>query len=161
MAVKVGFSGTQKGMTKSQAEAFRGLLIELYDDYEGISEFHHGDCIGADAEAHEYVLTALGYYATTIVVHPPSNPKKRAFCKGGEMRPAKPYLTRNGDIVKDTQILIATPGEKTEQLRSGTWSTVRFAVNNARTVYLVYTNGRVMRRGRTRQGVDLEQIDSR
>ena len=45
--MKIGFTGTQKGMTHHQ-------LIKLLDElcsYSNI-ELHHGDCIGADAQAH-------------------------------------------------------------------------------------------------------------
>jgi len=38
-----------------------------------------------------------------------------------------PYLSRNRAIVDETEMLIATPAEFTEQQRSGTWSTVRYA----------------------------------
>jgi len=37
----------------------------------------------------------------------------------------KPYLTRNKDIVRDTEMLVAAPADETEVIRSGTWSTVR------------------------------------
>lgn len=42
--------------------------------------------------------------------------------------PEKPYLKRNDDIIKNSQILIACPIDKTKEiLRSGTWSTIRKA----------------------------------
>ena len=44
--MKIGFTGTQKGMTTAQAYSF----IELISGME-IDEFHHGDCIGADYNA--------------------------------------------------------------------------------------------------------------
>lgn len=40
----------------------------------------------------------------------------------------KPYLQRNLDIIKNSSILIACPVNKNkEELRSGTWSTIRRA----------------------------------
>ena len=38
----------------------------------------------------------------------------------------KPYLDRNRDIVDACEVLLATP-DGPERLRSGTWSTVRYA----------------------------------
>jgi len=90
-----------------------------------ITEFHHGDCIGADAEAHHIVRTFFPH--VKIIGHPPVNESKRAFCTFDEVRPADEYLVRNRAIVMCSDLLVATPGEAEEQLRSGTWSTVRYA----------------------------------
>ncbi|HEY8864588.1 MAG TPA: hypothetical protein VIO37_10510 [Candidatus Dormibacteraeota bacterium] len=68
-----------------------------------------------------------------IVIHPPDNGRLRAFRgKEGssaevEIRPVKPYLERDRDIVADVELLIACPGEFHEINRSGTWYTVRRA----------------------------------
>lgn len=88
------------------------------------SEFHHGDCVGGDEEAHEIAL-ALGF---RIVVHPPLNRSKRAFCTGAfQVLKPKSYITRNHDIVDVCRLLIAAPKTEEEELRSGTWATVRYA----------------------------------
>lgn len=117
--VSVGFTGTQQGMTPRQKEELRELLIALNP-----VAFHHGDCIGADAEAHEIVLS-LGI---EITIHPPHYSGKRAFCKRAQfVHPTAEYLQRNRDIVDDTSHLIAAPKTAQEELRSGTWATVRYA----------------------------------
>lgn len=121
--MKIGFTGTQRGMTKEQLISFEAGLRFVMDG-DDTDEFHHGDCIGADAQAH---MVAFGL-KFRIIVHPPIIDKKRAFCKGySEIRIQKPYFDRNHDIVDQTEILIATPGEAEEQLRSGTWATIRYA----------------------------------
>lgn len=132
-----GFTGNQDGMTKQQKKAFRKLLIE-----HGITEFHHGDCVGSDADAH-LIAKTLGL---SIVKHPPVDEKKRAFCKGGRELPAKPYLPRNKDIVKASSIMFATPRSFNEVVRSGTWSTVRFATNLQRKMLVIYPDGSVVDR---------------
>jgi len=55
--MKVGFTGTQAGLTPKQKLELRSLLMDYRDD---ITEFHHGDCIGADADAHEIAAEILG-----------------------------------------------------------------------------------------------------
>ena len=115
--MKVGFTGTQTGMTPGQINALGEELKK-----HTISEFHHGDCIGADAQAHE-IASSLG---VTVVIHPPENPAKRAF-KNGTLRNPKPYLDRNHDIVDEADILIVAPSSNQEKLRSGTWATCRYA----------------------------------
>ena len=49
--IKIGFIGTQKGMTKQQQVAVNNFLIEQKKKYK-ITEIHHGDEIGADNDFH-------------------------------------------------------------------------------------------------------------
>jgi hypothetical protein len=133
----IGFTGTQQGMTAAQKLALRSLLDG------GAGEFHHGDCVGADDEAHD-IANECGY---AIILHPPTNGSKRAWREMPRhmMRPEKPYLDRNKDIVRETASLIAAPAEPEEQLRSGTWSTVRFARRQGKPVFLILPDGTVQR----------------
>ena len=125
--MKIGFTGTQNGMSGLQYEAVRKLLesLEWNAERRRSTEFHHGDCIGADVEAAR-VSAVLGM---RLIVHPPLNEAKRAFHRSDncEVRKPKPYLDRNRDIVNECELLIAAPSSVDEQLRSGTWSTVRYA----------------------------------
>lgn len=133
---RVGFTGTQEGMTTVQMERVRQLLEAMWP-----VEFHHGDCIGADAQAH---LIARDL-KIGVVIHPPENPAKRAYCSGAqEIRAPLPYLTRNREIVTWTDCLIATPKTTDETIRSGTWSTVRYARKKGRVVWVIGPNGEIL-----------------
>lgn len=136
MSTRVGFTGTQRGMTTAQLESLASVLWRFAG--EG-SEFHHGDCIGADAQAHECAV-ALSFEP---VIHPPENSIKRAWKEANRIEEPRPYLVRNRAIVAQTDILVAAPGEPDEQLRSGTWSTVRHAQKLMRQIYLILPSGRV------------------
>jgi hypothetical protein len=116
----VGFTGTQEGMTEAQLEKLYATL-ELYRDAGAIT-FRHGDCQGADAQAH-VVARSLGY---RVAIHPPIKEDRRAFCEADEVFKPKPFLQRNHDIVDWCDVLVATP-KGPEELRSGTWATVRYA----------------------------------
>lgn len=133
----IGFTGTSKGMTPEQITALRSILV----DAEG--ELHHGDCIGADAQAHE-IAEECGLLP---ILHPPTNYSKRAWCKSPAhlMRAEKPYLARNRDIVDETVALIAAPAEFEEQPRGGTWHTVRYARKQNRPIALILPDGTVRR----------------
>jgi hypothetical protein len=140
--LSIGFTGSSEHIPLKQADALYKLLAYL-KIAENATELHHGDCVGADLLAHE-IATELGY---RTVVHPPNNPKKRAFCKSDETRFEYDYLARNHFIINDTQRLVATPLSEIEQLHrgpgAGEWSTIRYARKLQRPVYIIMLDGRV------------------
>jgi hypothetical protein len=123
----IGFTGTSKGMSSYQRQRVSDLLKELTPDL-----VRHGDCIGADTEFHQ-IASSLNI---KTCIHPPDNDSKRAFNKSDSILPVKPYLDRNKDIVDMSDMLIATPETSKEALRSGTWSTVRYAKRAGKEVIL-------------------------
>lgn len=131
MTGHVGFTGTQQGLTPWQWTKLMEVLTKL--KAMGYVAVHHGDCVGADAEAHK-LAKSLGF---RVVGHPPNNPVKRAWCQFDEVWPEKPYLCRNREIVKATMLLVACPGEAVEQLRSGTWATIRCARAKKKQIIMV------------------------
>ena len=129
----IGFTGTRRGMTPAQASSLRSLLRESR------AVLHHGDAVGADAEAHELAVE-LGL---RIVIHPPRDGRQRAYKSAADVRDPKHFLARNKRIVRETEALIAMPAEAEEQLRSGTWSTIRYARKVGRTVFIILPDGTV------------------
>jgi len=135
--MKIGFTGTREGVTEQQIQALKNIIKELE-----ITEFHHGDCVGADETSHNIIKELKP--ETHIVIHPPTCKDFRAYCKGNiEIKP-KPYLDRNKDIVNDSEFLIAMPNGR-EKLHSGTWSTVRYARRLGREIRVIYPNGTVVK----------------
>ncbi len=126
----IGFTGSQRGMTEKQKRAVTTILSRL-----AATTIHHGDCVGADFEF-DSVARTLNF---NIVVHPPINPKKRAYVANDDntthLTP-KPYKDRNRDIVDACNLLVAAP-KGPECLRSGTWSTVRYARKKHKTIVIV------------------------
>lgn len=134
--MKLGFTGTQYNMTPEQ----RGEVADRIRRW-GVTELHHGDCVGADNEAAIIAKRAL----IVTVGHPPTDNRKRSFFSSDESRPPKPYLDRNRDIVDETDVLLAAP-RSPEQTRSGTWATIRYAVQQGKSVTIVYPSGSAERR---------------
>ncbi len=65
--MKVGFTGTRKGMTEFQKTEVRRLLTEYMHGRD--MEAHHGDCIGADTDFHNICIDMciyLFFWTTTI-----------------------------------------------------------------------------------------------
>lgn len=130
--MKVGFTGSRKGMTLRQEELLMILLLELEPD-----EFHHGCCIGSDERAHN--LAKLWQYRT--VGHPPTETKYLGVWEDcDERREPFPYLERNRHIVNETDLLIATPRVPRGTPHSGTWYTVEYARGKRKTVRILDPN---------------------
>lgn len=127
--INVGFTGTrdQHYITNDRFNK----LVEIFnkiDQKYGPIIFHHGTCHGADLTAAIAFRKLFPIYK--IVEHPPIIKKYSTSLKDRhtDVCVAKDYLTRNKDIVNQSQLLIAWPKDKDqEELRSGTWSTVRYA----------------------------------
>ena len=134
----LGVSGTQVGATHIQKRMLHRVLLALGK----VSHFHHGDCVGVDELMHSMVLAH--WDDVEVNIHPPINRTKRAFCRPGKTWPAKDYLVRNKDIVDASTLMIFAPKECEEQLRSGTWSTYRYAKKRNVPYYLVLPDGEVV-----------------
>lgn len=139
--MKIGFTGTQQGMTAEQFTRFSHIVDGLRDTYTGLIEFHHGDCIGADAQAHDFITGVRG---TRTVLHPPNISRRRAFCITDETREPLPYLERNHKIVDEVELMFATPKEMNEVLRSGTWATIRYTYKTETDIIIVYPDGDIL-----------------
>lgn len=130
-----GFTGTRRGQTEKQLNA----VSEVFQDLEGI--LHHGACHGADRQAH-----SLANLMSKVMW--PSNEDQYTWAaqnKGPNdiVKDIAPPLTRNRDIVYHAKVVIATPGEMSERLRSGTWATIRLAKKWGRPLFIIYPNGLV------------------
>ena len=114
-----GFTGTRISLRKEQHEKLLYYMKLFRPEY-----LHHGCCVGADQSAHRIGVN-LG---CKLWGHPGDTHREDLFPKEEffTLEENRPYLERNSAIVAAVDILIACPrGE--EELRSGTWSTVRRA----------------------------------
>lgn len=118
--MKVGFTGTRKGMSEAQFNQLRVVLrrwLQFAHDAAGgtsLPEFHHGESpngASADLDARDEAVC----YGFKQIPHPPKDDTPAAM------------LARNRDIATIYDILIAAPETDKEVLRSGTWATVRYA----------------------------------
>lgn len=138
----VGFTGSRRGVQDAQRASLIALLQFL-----SATALHHGDCVGADAVAHD-VAIALGMQ---VIIHPPSNPAMRAYCGRKErdriltsLLPPRPYIERNQSIVDCSKALIACVyGSEEKNRTSGTWKTVRYAKTQQKHVTLIWPDGRL------------------
>lgn len=103
--MRIGFTGTRRGMSIRQLAQFRSFL-----SFIRVTEFHHGMAEGADLQAEMAILEEL-VDAFRVHRHPAGNDP----------------LARNRVIVQKSDVLIAAPFENHEIVRSGTWATVRYA----------------------------------
>jgi hypothetical protein len=139
--VMLAFTGTQRGMTKAQMETLHAELAMWADDFEltGV----HGVCIGADEQFNDLVRS-LGGETWGFPGHDRHGKSPfRSNCTVDRLEKSRPYLERNKMIVNRGMFLLAAPRQDGEQLRSGTWSTVRFAQRKGVEVQLFLPDGRI------------------
>jgi hypothetical protein len=136
----LGFTGTREGMTPAQFDSIR-RTIRTYQLITPEIEAHHGVCIGADLHFHE-ICKDLSIY---IVGHPGIRDDGRCFtraiCSCNKLHPAKPFIIRDRDIVNVSHVLLATPAGFREEIRSGTWATVRYARRLRRRIVIFWPDG--------------------
>jgi len=130
--MRIGFTGTRKGMTNYQKnEVNKILLMNSLNGDQLI--FHHGGCDGADDEFH---LIACKY--GQVIVHPGDTKQGKKYYDNYITKLVKPYLERNKDIVNESDLLIACPKSFKEEMRSGTWATIRYAKKIGKNIMIVY-----------------------
>lgn len=138
--LNLGFTGTSRGLSLKQAYTLNDLLQQLPN-----FTIHHGDCVGADAHFDSLARTCLGFEAA--VIYPANLDGKRAFCTVGPRdfvkAPMGP-LQRNEKIVQASDWLLACPKEDQTVLRSGTWTTVRYALKAKKEVKIILPDGQLV-----------------
>ncbi len=143
--MKLGVTGTSGLVTPAQGQALHQLITRV-----AATELHHGDCVGADKMCHDIVAGAqhrdlerrLSLPPMRIIIHPPDNDAKRAFCQSyDEIREPLPYLVRNRNIAAESDLVIAAPRSAEEEIRSGTWATVRYARDLEKVVIIINPDG--------------------
>ena len=135
-------SGTRIGMTNEQKRIFALLLESIRCS---LKIFRHGDCIGADMNAHEIVQSLFGD-SVRVHIHPPLDNKERAFCEKDSAVVHQPeaYLKRDKTMVNSSDIVFAFPKGANEQKRgSGTWAVIRHARKKGKPLVVVYPDGSV------------------
>jgi hypothetical protein len=150
----LGFTGTRQGMTPKQLATVRAVA-ERYYRTGRLLVVRHGACAGADREFHATVVNQPEFHAeptrmfTTWLY--PSNAEQRTWAlaavaalppDAGFVVKTQPPLERNKRIVGGSDLLIAAPRGFTEEVRSGTWATVRYARERRVAITIVWPDGR-------------------
>ena len=140
----VGFTGTRQDWTPAQAATMSSLMCRLIRNDGPL--LRHGGCAGSDTRVHKMWQMLGG----RVWLHPgcdsqgrdTTTPRSRVGIDGQE--PLLPYLERNHVIVAWSRVLVATPAEDVEAVRSGTWATVRAARSRGVHVLLCLPSGELV-----------------
>jgi hypothetical protein len=133
--IRVGFTGTGTFIAPQQRATLERHLRKLKPYI-----LHHGDCVEADAAAHDIAVA----HNMAIRVHPPDNPVKRAFKTTGLdtiVLAEAEYHVRNLHIVRAAEHMVGCPDTYEEIVRSGTWSTIRKARKRKIPIFLIFPDG--------------------
>lgn len=141
--LSIGFTGTSLGASRDQLAVGRRLLNEEYE--LGARIFRHGCCVGADEEFAR-IARETGYEIVGYPGRPVGDPMRSTFRNDYEFlvpTGRNPELKRNRRIVASSSRLLAAPRGDREVVRSGTWSTVRYARKTGVPVDLIGRDGRL------------------
>lgn len=139
----LGVTGSRFGW-KPQQSNWVPSIFDLWT----ITEMHHGDCVGVDAEMHHQCKIRN----IPIVIHPPQKEELRAFCEGYKlMLVAKSHFARNRDIVDFSELILAIPSHMNRK-SGGTWYTANYAINKEKRLIILLPTGAVETYGPTSEG---------
>jgi len=134
--MEIGITATRHGITAQQGRKLQALLTVYW--FPG-NVLRHGDCVGGDEAAFE-IGTGLGYYT---IAYPATNVTERlqANTKSTERIEGYETLARNKIIVEKTAMLVAMTQGFKEIPRSGTWTTIRYAQQKDRPIWVITPDG--------------------
>ena len=141
--MNVGFTGTRQGMTNEQKFELARLLGRYSQDmFE--PWFLHGNCIGADEEA-AIIANNLQFKLWSF---PCDIPDLQSKLVSHRVELIETPLTRDRHIVRECDILIATPKENARPSSyrgSGTWYTINHCLkqNVKRRHVIIWPDGRL------------------
>lgn len=140
--IVIGFTGTRWGMTPAQRAAL-ALEVDRALDLDAPWLARHGMCVGSDEEFHNIVRPLPN---GVIHGHPSNLSGMTARITDCDVlhEPKRP-LARNVHIVAASTVMLAAPAEMTEQLRGGTWATIRMARRARKPLAIVWPDGSVTR----------------
>lgn len=142
----LGFTGTRQGLSVRQKFGL-GIALPVVPD-----QLVHGGAVGADTEFDQWFRRAAWSTILSVDIFPADEERRQFWLRkyGIEL----PWLTihqamlpldRNELIVQRCNHLLACPFEPTEQLRGGTWATVRYARKLGRPITLLLPDGTIKR----------------
>lgn len=136
------FTGTRHGMSTEQRNTVYTLLTTIYRD---INNAAHGCCMGADYEFDNlfYALRPnpkIGLYPSTDI-ETRRMPKKYDTDGGYVHSPMDPLVRNRLMVDLKPDVIIATPFEMVEKLRSGTWACIRYARKKGIPITIVRRDG--------------------
>ena len=123
--MRVSFTGTRDGYNDHQAAGLRKWLREHRNR---IVVAAHGCCSGADIQFHHLIREICGK-SVFIAVYPSTAKTAAPIPEDADyVADRLPPLERNPLIIRTgPDVLLATPKEMAEVVRSGTWHAIRFA----------------------------------
>ena len=138
----IGFTGSRQMPTLPQRGELEDLFKFLNGEHQGQVRLLHGACVGCGTVAAEYAVR-LGWH---IVAYPannvnPSLVSSRVKAISTVIMPPEPALKRNRIIVDECDMMVATPKQKFESDRGGTWVTIRYMRRVGRKSVIIWPDG--------------------
>lgn len=143
--MRIGFTGTRRGMTQPQRDAFVSLLHAHKP-----AEFHHGGAVGADEEA-VVLVDGLCSWPVEIVCHPGVSARggvnpdrsRTAVALSDRVLAEANHFARNRAIVLACDLLLGAVPEAHKLTTGGTWYTLGYAKTVGKRRLVLWPDGTV------------------
>lgn len=141
--MNICITGTKIGATGYQlVEAIK----QLYSwNASVINILNHGGCVGFDEQIHNIIKIIPTFNNIQLKIHPAKGVDDKYKAKldmaGCILEDEKLPLERNKIMVDKSDCVLAVPKEFKEVLRSGTWSTIRYAKKQNKPLIIIYPDG--------------------
>ena len=122
----IGITGTREGLTQKQMMQFHKMANNIE-----VIEIHHGGCVGVDQQIGVEIKDVYPACIKEIIHKPKYNTSKY-------------FLQRNREIVDSCDVLWAFPKGMDEELRSGTWATIRYARKQNKPMIIIYPDASIV-----------------
>lgn len=135
----LGMTGTRDGMTEAQKTTCLKLFLEFKPDI-----YIHGCCQGADQDFHHLIIkTTLGKKCPQIEGYPASIWQEQWAADQQFHHLHKGYTYKERDLIIATRSkwFLGFPRGYEEELRSGTWMTLRMRRKLNKSFIIVLPNG--------------------
>ena len=134
--VTISFTGSHAGLTSVQRKELERLLATLKPTL-----IVHGACVGAD-DICDQIAVKLGIprliFPGNVAAERIHDDELKYRSPQVTIRAPKAAATRNRDIARNGDMMIACPRPACEIPRSGAWTTVRYARAEGKRVHLVW-----------------------
>lgn len=145
----ITLTGTRNGLTTPQALGVAGAIATRIghrsaNPHLPLATILHGDCVGVDAEVHQWLRAMYGHIR--IESYRVGSGNLVANCDADVVhdRTGTGHLARNREMVDRSSFVVGAPPCAEPQPRGGTWYTIKYAWQQGKDTMVIAPDGSIV-----------------